>query len=405
MNQLPASIGLYLHIPFCTRICHYCDFVKTARFTANDPASYLQILQQYAETWLPLIAQESPGGLEVRTLFFGGGTPSLLDAAYQPLMESLRPWLRKDAEISLEANPEHVTEERLAIWAGLGINRLSLGVQSFQARGLKFLTREHSPEKARDAVRMATAIIPNVNIDLIYGWQDQDLSDWERDLTEATALDIQHLSLYTLTYEGRTPMARMHRRGVLEALPDDRLESMYLMACQTLREQGWAHEEVSNWHKPGFASVHNSIYWHSGSYLGLGNGSHSFLDGYGGPWGTRWSQNPNLRWLQEGQKILNDASSLDAILNMPGVHRETTRAAPEWLLEVVSSGIRTIQGINVNAICVKTGYNFRPRPSIEQALRQGLMCLGPDGSLTLREEEWYRETGWALEASLSFVAP
>jgi len=405
LNQHPVAIGLYLHIPFCSRLCHYCDFVKTARFAADDPASYLQILQQHALTWLQMLQREYPGGLEVRTLFFGGGTPSLMDEAYAPLIESLRPWLRQDAEITLEANPEHVTKERLAVWSRLGINRLSLGVQSFQARGLKFLTREHSPEKAREAVHLAKAALANVNIDLIYGWQDQGLEDWQADLDEALALKIQHLSLYTLTYEGRTPMARMHRRGVLEALPDDRLEAMYLMACESLRNKGFAHEEVSNWHQPGFASVHNSIYWHSGSYLGLGNGAHSFLNEYGGPWGTRWSQDSNLRWLQEGQKRLAILSKLDELFSMPGLHKETERAASDWLLETVSSGIRTDKGINLNAICVKTGYSFRPRPSIEQALRQGLMSCDSEGILTLKEEEWFRETGWALEASLSFVAP
>ncbi len=404
MNQTPLSLGLYLHIPFCSRICHYCDFVKTARFAADDPASYVQMLQTYAQAWLRVLEREF-GSVELRTLFLGGGTPSLLDEAYRPLMQSLGPWLRADAEITLEANPEHVTPERVKIWSELGINRLSLGVQSFQARGLKFLTREHSPEKAREAVQLARSIIPNVNLDLIYGWQGQELGDWEADLYAATALDIQHLSLYTLTYEGRTPLARMHRRGVLDALTDERLESMYLMACQTLRAVGFAHEEVSNWHKPGFASVHNSIYWHSGSYLGLGNGAHSFLAESGGPWGVRWSQDPNLRLLQDGITRLDVASTLPFLLNMPGVHIENERGASEWLLEVVSSGLRTEKGINVNAICAKTGYNFRPRPSLEQAIRHGLMQLNADGILTLREEEWYRETGWALEVSLSFVAP
>jgi oxygen-independent coproporphyrinogen-3 oxidase len=320
-------------------------------------------------------------------------------------MQSLRPWLHPDAEITLEANPEHVTAARVDLWAELGINRLSLGVQSFQERGLKFLTREHSPAKAREAVELARKAISNVNLDLIYGWQSQELKDWQDDLNAAMALDIQHLSLYTLTYEGRTPLARMHRRGVLDALPDERLESMYLMACQSLRAAGFAHEEVSNWHRPGFASVHNSIYWHSGSYCGLGNGAHSFLSEYGGRWGTRWSQDPHLRYLQEGQKLLHDRMTLDELLHMPGVHVETERDASEWLLEVVSSGLRTDKGINVNAICVRTGYNFRPRPSLEHALSQGLMQLDADGILTLREEEWYRETGWSLEVSLSFVAP
>lgn len=396
MNPDRASIGLYLHIPFCSRICHYCDFVKTARFADGGPAAYLQMLEDYVESWLNQ-------GFQLRTVFFGGGTPSLLGAEYEPLLRRLKPCLAPDAEITLEANPEHVTAEKIAGWAALGVNRLSLGVQSFQAQGLKFLTREHSPDAARTAIRLARSILPNVNIDLIYGWQGQDLDHWKADLDEAVALDIQHLSLYTLTYEGRTPMARMQKRGVITATADDLLEEMYLHACSHLRARGFEHEEVSNWHRPGFASVHNSIYWHAGSYVGLGNGAHSFLNEHGGPWGTRWSQDPNLRFLRDGQKLLGTPLTLDQLLQLPGVHVETRRGAAEWLLETVSSGLRTGKGINLNAICAKTGYNFAPRPSIEHALRQGLMRLDSQGILTLKEEEWFRETGWALEASLSFV--
>jgi putative oxygen-independent coproporphyrinogen III oxidase len=396
-------MGLYIHIPFCSRLCHYCDFVKTARFEAQGPEAYLRTIEVYADAWIQALHQKFPEGWAFDTLFFGGGTPSLLDEAYRPLMQKLRPWLRNSAEVTLEANPEHVTAEKLKVWADLGINRLSLGVQSFQAQGLEFLTREHRADAARQAVALAGTFIPNINIDLIYGWQGQELEHWAKDLQEAMSLDIKHLSLYTLTYEGRTPLARKQRRGVLEATGDDLLESMYREACQFLKKRGWQHEEVSNWHRPGFASVHNSIYWHSNSYIGMGNGSHSFLREVGGPWGIRWSQDASLRILSDGQKLLSSGLSVEQLLLMPGVHIESGRTGQEWLLETVSSGLRTTQGINVNAICAKTGYSFRPRPALLEALRQGLMHLDSQGILTLKEEEWYRETGWALEASLSFT--
>ncbi len=400
----PGSIGLYIHIPFCTKICHYCDFVKTARFESQGPEHYLRTIEDYAAAWLKALTLRVPVGFAFDSLFFGGGTPSLVDEAYGPLMELLKPWLRPSAEITLEANPEHVTQEKLAIWSRLGVNRLSLGVQSFQSQGLKFLTREHSAATALQAVQWATEFIPNVNIDLIYGWQGQGMAEWQADLDLALRQNIKHLSLYTLTYEGKTPMARMQRRGVLEATPDDQLEALYQMACKTLQAAGWDHEEVSNWHKPGFASVHNSIYWHAGSYLGLGNGAHSFLNEYGGPWGTRWSQDAHLRQLLADQPKVVSAVTIAELLHLPSVHIESYRGAPEWLLETVSSGLRTARGINLDAICAKTGYHFQPRPSLQQALSQGLMQLDSHGILTLKEEEWYRETGWALEASLSFVA-
>ncbi|MCX6129299.1 MAG: coproporphyrinogen-III oxidase family protein, partial [Proteobacteria bacterium] len=324
-------------------------------------------------------------------------SPSLLDRDYEPLLSYLKDWLKPGAEVTLEANPEHITREKLKIWAGLGVNRLSLGVQTFQSKGLRFLTREHSPAEAEAAIRLALDYIPNLNIDLIYGWEGQDQEAWQNDLDRAMASGLKHLSLYTLTYEGHTPLARRQRRGILEALPDDSLEAMYQTACQSLAGAGWDHEEVSNWHKPGFASIHNSIYWQGESYIGLGHGAHSFLADFGGTWGTRWAQDAKIKSFYKGLELLDAGLDLVELLALPGVHCEEGRGPTEWILEVLGTGLRTAQGININALCAKTGYSFQPRPALLAALNHGLMSLNQDGVLKLQPAEWYRETGWALE--------
>lgn len=394
-------IGLYLHLPFCARICHYCDFVKSALYTSEQEDRYLKALDELLEQWIqawPNIPQVAD---KFTSLFWGGGTPSLVTDELAPIMSRIRPYLETDAEVSLEANPEHITRENVEIWANLGINRLSLGVQSFSARGLKVMTREHSPDQALAAVRLVKDIIPNVNVDLIYGWPGQTEAEWRADLASLLELRPAHISLYNMTYEGRTPFARRLERGRIEAQDDAALENIYESACAALRDAGYIHEEVSNWALPGFLARHNGLYWNGGSYLGLGAGAHSYLETLG-PWGCRWKQDANWRHF-EGRLGEYAEGQVEALIGRRDMAIDAERDAESWLLETVSSGLRTAKGINVNAICARTGYTFDPRPAVRQALDLGLMQLSPDGTLTLTEAEWFRETRWSLECSLSFA--
>jgi oxygen-independent coproporphyrinogen-3 oxidase len=398
MTDHSGPLGLYIHIPFCSRLCHYCDFVKTARYNQDLQSAYLRALEARARTWLEFWPELFPEEKRLESVFFGGGTPSLLDREYEPLVMSFKSRLSPSSEVSLEANPEHITEDRLKIWASLGINRLSLGVQSFQNEGLKRLTREHTPEQAAEAVSLARNTFSNVNIDLIYGWPGQTEAQWEADLEQAIALGAEHLSLYTLTYEGRTPMARRVQRGVLEPSSDASLESFYRLACAQLSAAGYLHEEVSNWAKPAARSRHNAIYWNGGSYIGLGSGAHSYLEHWG-RWGLRWQQHPSWKRFAETPEV--SVQSISELLSHPDYHQETDRDAQAWILEGVSSALRTQRGLNLDAICAKTGYILNPRPAVRQAMDLGLLRVDAQGQLTLSEAEWYRETYWSLEVSLS----
>lgn len=403
MHVEPASLGLYYHIPFCSRLCHYCDFVKTALFSGEQQQAYLAALVKSTELWLEQRAElAGTDAFAFSSVFFGGGTPSLLAAEYAPLFAAFRPHLQTEAEITLEANPEHISAERLALWRELGINRLSLGVQSFQSAGLKFLTREHSPEQAVAAVRLARQYIQNVNIDLIYGWPGQSPALWREDLEQALGLGVQHLSLYSLTYEGQTPFARRVQRGVLEPAADEALLALYELACARLKTAGMVHEEVSNWALPGYESRHNALYWHGSSYLGIGAGAHSYLRDLG-PWGLRWKVNSSWRGFSHvyAKEAGAGATSIRELLGRGGHELEEGRDAEALILEEVSSGLRTLKGVNLDALCKKTGYKWRPRPSLVQAFEQNWLSLDAGGQLRLTESEWFRETRWSLEVAMS----
>ncbi len=392
-------IGLYLHLPFCARICHYCDFVKSALYTGDQKTTYLKALETQLDNYLKVWA-EIPGVAQdplFYSVFWGGGTPSLVTEELRPIMTKIMAVTDKDAEITLEANPEHITDQNLAIWKSLGINRISLGVQSFHDRGLKALTREHTGAEAREAVRKVLAHIPSVNVDLIYGWPGQTAEDWQSDLEGLAQSGATHASLYNLTFEGNTPFARRVSRGRMHAIDDDRLYGFYETACTFMKQAGYEHEEVSNWHLPGMQAQHNGLYWHGGSYLGLGSGAHSFLEKLG-PYGTRFHQNGNWRTF-----VPESLDSLQGIMTRTHIAIDADRDADAMVLEVVSSGLRTSRGINITSIEQKSGYSFEPRPVLLQAFKEGLLRRDSRDQLFLEELEWFRETLWSLEVSLSFV--
>lgn len=391
--------GLYLHLPFCARICHYCDFVKSALYSAEQKTAYLKAQESLLDDYLKIWA-EIPGAgdrPEFDSVFWGGGTPSLVAEELRPIMKKIMAVTAPSAEVTLEANPEHIHASNLQIWRDIGINRLSLGVQSFDSRGLKALTRDHSGESAIAGVALARQSFPQINLDLIYGWPGQSEEDWAKDLEVLIASGATHASLYNLTFEGNTPFARRLSRGRMAAMDDDRLYSYYEMACTMMRAGGYQHEEVSNWHLPGHEARHNGLYWHGGSYVGIGAGAHSFLEELG-PYGTRYHQGANWRTF-----VPEPVSSLAGIMTCHSHSIDDDRDQEAWVLEVVSSGLRTIRGINITGIERKTGYSFVPRPLVQKAFDQGWMRLDSGDQLFLDELEWFRETRWSLEVALSFV--
>jgi oxygen-independent coproporphyrinogen-3 oxidase len=267
----PAAI--YVHLPFCPYICPYCDFAKWA----YDGAA--------AERYLEALAAEIAAAPDVRgtTLFFGGGTPNTyaperIAALVAALTERFE--IPAGAEISLEANPDPALTMRLDVLRAAGVNRLSFGVQSFEAAELRALGRGHDADDVRRAVERARAAgFTNVSIDLMFGTPHQTEASWARSLDAAIALEVEHVSTYGLTIEEGTPYARWHAREP-GAFADDTLEArLYALAIDRLGAAGYEHYEISNFARAGFRCAHNAVYWRNGVYLGLGVGAASYLDG------------------------------------------------------------------------------------------------------------------------------
>jgi oxygen-independent coproporphyrinogen-3 oxidase len=277
MAPLPpnAPVGVYLHVPFCTHICPYCDFNTYRGMEALIPR-YVQAVQADIDRF-----GEFHGDLPAGTVYFGGGTPSLLGAEdVGSIIDRMRTAFRlaDDAEITLEANPNSVDERYFADLLAAGINRLSIGTQTFDRRGLRVLGRQHEASDTSSAVLAARrAGFENISLDLIFGWPGQTLDSWRADLEAVLdpATGPDHLSLYSLIVEPGTPMAEAVQRGVLTPLDDDVSADFYELAMETLEAAGWLHYEVSNWaREPGFESRHNTLYWRNGEYAGFGAGAH-----------------------------------------------------------------------------------------------------------------------------------
>ncbi|MSQ08678.1 MAG: radical SAM family heme chaperone HemW [Dehalococcoidia bacterium] len=271
------GIGLYVHIPFCETKCPYCDFNTYSGIEALIP-TYMAALRAETARWGDLL-----GHPRVRTVFFGGGTPSYVPgaemtaiiAAYQSAFDVMQ-----DAEVTLEANPGDVTVEKLATWLKAGVNRLSMGVQSFDDALLKMLGRRHTAQQAEIAYGMAReAGFTNMSLDLMFGLPEQTLAQWQESVERVVSLGSEHLSLYGLQLEHGTPLEAAVRTGRLPEPDQDLAADMYQFAVERLAAAGYLGYEISNWAKPGLESRHNLMYWRCESYLGLGPGAHSSMFG------------------------------------------------------------------------------------------------------------------------------
>jgi oxygen-independent coproporphyrinogen-3 oxidase len=274
-----VSTGLYIHVPFCVKKCLYCDFTSYP-FNPHDARAYLKAVGLEMRLYGKLLTGEER---EVSSLFIGGGTPTCLPAG--ELIDLIKDIgdvfkLLPGCEITVEANPGTIAREGLAQLAEVGVNRLSVGVQSFQDKLLKVLGRIHDAGTAYKAVQAAReAGFENVNIDLIFGIPGQTAGDWQETLRCAVQLSPEHIAVYGLQLEEGTPLERAVARGQLAACPEDLELSMYRTAIDFLPGHGYEHYEISNFARPGKQSVHNLKYWLVFPYLGIGAGAHSCLRG------------------------------------------------------------------------------------------------------------------------------
>lgn len=273
--------GVYIHIPFCLRRCAYCDFITDARMSKIIPAYLDGLLKEIRFVGQNNIAEHS----EIGSIYFGGGTPSLLraDQVKRVIDEIIARFaVEKSAEITLEANPATSVEINFAGLLKAGINRLSLGAQSFINSELTVLNRIHSVEQITQSVEQARQEgFSNISLDLIFGIPGQTLETWCESLSAALMLDVEHLSLYSLILEEGTPMAKAVTAGEVKLPDDDEVADMYALAREKLRSGGYEHYEISNWAKrPELESRHNKVYWLNEPYHGFGTGAHRRLDNY-----------------------------------------------------------------------------------------------------------------------------
>ena len=278
MNDRSDSIGLYLHIPFCLSKCHYCDFNTYESIEGLIP-SFIDALEREIIIWGKRL--DAP---RISTIFFGGGTPSYIPGkCISRLMRAINSDMSVDAvaEITLEANPDDVTQEKLEQWLDSGVNRISIGVQSFDPSTLTSLGRRHDAETAIHAVRSARSHgFKNISIDLMFGLPNQKMTNWIRSLETAIELDTDHMSLYGLQIEPGTPLHRNVELGATPLPDDDLAADMYEKSMDILEASGYCHYEISNWCRPRMESQHNMSYWLNREYLGLGPGAHSSLQGH-----------------------------------------------------------------------------------------------------------------------------
>ncbi|MFC1953422.1 radical SAM family heme chaperone HemW [Chloroflexota bacterium] len=351
---VPRNIALYVHVPFCRHKCPYCSFVSYDSREADIPL-YVDALKN------ELIRRAD--GEYIRSIYFGGGTPSLLSVRYVgDLISTISSLfsLDKGVEITIEANPGTINRAYLAAIRELGVNRLSLGVQSLNDRELVLLGRIHTIAEARDSIQHArSAGFDNLSLDLIHGLPGQTLSNWQRTLEEAIMMRPEHLSLYSLALEVETPMGRALSEGSMTELDPDISADQYELAEDLLAAHGYTHYEISNWALPGSECRHNLTYWRNLPYLGVGVAAHSCLDGH------RLANTKNL------DKYLEDFSGKSALV--PEMDEEIS---PELeLAETVILGLRLGEGINPDDIHRRFGIDtvVHYRQQVEEMVQAGLL--------------------------------
>ena len=361
----PRPRHLYVHVPFCARRCSYCDFAIAVR-RAVPVGEYVQALA--AETALRFggTAEVEPWTLD--TLYFGGGTPSRLGG--EGLVAATAAVLRhaslaEGAEVTVEANPDDVDPATAAAWVAAGVNRLSLGVQTFSEAALGWMHRSHGADRAAEALVAARAAgLENVSVDLIFALPSGVARSWERDLEAALVLEPSHVSLYGLTVEPHTPLGRWHERGEVVEADEARYEEEFLRAHDELARAGFEHYEVSNFARPGRQSRHNSSYWSGAPYAGLGPSAHEY-DGEC----RRWNVPAYADWVR---RLGAGADPVDGEERLTPANREA---------ETVYLGLRTTDGL---ALRPDEGTLVAPWVSAGWAtLDGGVIRLTPLGWLRL----------------------
>jgi oxygen-independent coproporphyrinogen-3 oxidase len=368
--------GIYLHIPFCKQACTYCNFHFTTSLRHKDELIRALCLEAVAE-------KNYLEGENVQTIYFGGGTPSLLDLSdLEVILKTIREhyFIDPGVEITLEANPDDITEEKLMAWKGVGINRLSLGVQSFFEEELRWMNRAHNSNQAINGLTLARQYFPNMTMDLIYGSPLLTDEMWKQNVDRALALDIPHLSCYALTVEEKTPLSKLISTAKQVDVDPDKQARQFLLLMNWLRENGYEHYEVSNFAKKGFRSRHNSSYWKGEKYLGLGPSAHSY-------------NGRERRW-----NIANNTIYSRGILDGQPNRESELLTREQTLNEYIMISLRTVEGLDLEAVEKKFGVPEKDRLIARaKKFQSGGLLLLSDSKAILTDEGMLRADGIASD--------
>jgi oxygen-independent coproporphyrinogen-3 oxidase len=356
--------GIYLHIPFCKKACHYCNF----HFSTSMRHADKMIDAIHAE--LKLRKKEAQRPLE--TIYFGGGTPSVLSKEHiVGMLDQVHQHydVIQSPEITLEANPDDLTLEYMQALQEAGINRLSIGIQSFHDSELKLMNRAHNASQALSSVTLAKKEFDNVSIDLLFGNPNTTLDDWKRNLDHALQLEVPHISSYALTLEPKTALERFVDKGVVSLLDENVVEAQFHHLVDTLTQAGYDHYELSSFGKPGYHSQNNTGYWQGKTYLGIGPSAHGF-DG-------------NQRYWN----VSNNASYMQQIIKGELPQTIEKLSVVDIFNESIMIGLRASWGVSLQAMENKLGLRYRQHLE-DQAKRfmdEGLLHIENNALKTTRK--------------------
>ena len=353
--------GIYIHIPFCKSRCIYCAFYSTTASEIKD--KYVDALCKEM-----LLRRDYLGGDTIETIYLGGGTPSQLTTdEIEKILNHIYKYnkVADDAEITLECNPDDVTEDFARYISTSCINRISMGTQTFSDSLLRLIHRRHSADQVETAVnRLRSAGIKNISIDLMFGFPEEDTKLWHSDITKAIELGVEHISAYSLMYEEGTQLYKMKQNGTVTEIDEDTSLAMYNNLIDTLHLAGYEHYEISNFAKPGFRSRHNSSYWHGVPYLGLGAAAHSFN-------------------IKARQWNIDDIKEYINAIESGRVPAEVEKQTKDNAFDdTVMTGLRTCEGIDLKRIMERFGNEYAGFLMKEAAphIKEGRLKLSADGN-------------------------
>ncbi len=333
------KLGIYIHLPYCLTKCPYCDFNSYGVGNDFPEEEYTEAIIREIDMQAELLESG-----EISSVFFGGGTPSLFrPSSIQKILDKIDSYIeiRGNTEITLEINPRTVELEKLKDFHGIGINRASIGIQSFSDRKLKFYGRNSNSEDGRKVLEdINKSGFKNFNIDLIYGSTNETIDELNNDLNISLDYGSTHISAYCLTIEDGTQFGYLYKKGMLKLPDDEVLSEMYMLTSEILNKNGFSHYEISNFSKPGNECIQNLIYWNCDTYIGFGAGAHSHLKGCGqfGDWGKRWGniKNPG-RYMNSVEQMGNVAEFVENL--------EKENSINDWIM----MGLRLSDGIDISS--------------------------------------------------------